>query len=80
VNIERALSRGDRFTWPIWLKVGLFRVKRGGKASFDMRARPLFLLYLFVPGLCKFWVSLEKDVISVCYLDFIKMPKRRIYD
>lgn len=76
-NYEIALTKGSEHIWPIWLKVGLFSAERGGKAHFDIRARPLFLLYLFLPGILKFWVSIEKDVISVCYYGFIKCPYRR---
>jgi len=73
---ELVLLRGDKRFWPTWLKIGLFRAT-DNKFRFVVRIRPLYLLYVYIPKLFKFWFSIERDVISICYLGFIKMPERK---
>ncbi len=71
MKFERNITRGNREHWPITLKVGLFRATEKVFHA-DLRIRPLWLAYLYIPKLFKFWLSLEKDVASVYYLGFIK--------
>ena len=83
---ERFVTKGNETTWPIRFKIGLFRtrspsfvfvtwVRHGGC---NARKRPaLFWVYLRIPYLFTFWVSFEKDVISICYCDFLGMPPRK---
>ncbi len=75
MNLEFALHKGNKHQWPVWMKVGLFKAVNG-RVRFTFRARPLYLMYIYIPYLLKFWVSIEKDVISVMYSAFMKMGKR----
>ena len=73
---ELVLLRGGKKVWPTWLKIGLFRAT-DTKFRIVVKIRPLYLLYVYIPRLFKLWLSIEKDVISTCYLGFIKMPERK---
>lgn len=58
---------------PMFLKVGLFKAA-DGKISLNIRTRPLFLIYLFIPKILKFWFSIECEVFSIWYLELFKYP------
>ena len=78
MKIEATLTKGNKENWPVKFKFGLFQTKENGKFRLSLKFCPLFLLYFFIPRLLKFWLSFEKDIISVYFLDFIKMPERKI--
>lgn len=86
MKFERIIKKGTSREWPTKLKMGLFRAGKG-KPSLALLCRPLFrqcwwppifLFYVYIPYLLKFWFSVERDVISVSYLGFLKMPERKV--
>ena len=75
MKYEYFLTKGDFRTWPIRFKAGLFRAGEG-RLRFSFRFRPLFLAYIYIPFILKFWLSIERDVISVMYCGFIDQGVR----
>jgi len=76
VKYEKSFG-GSETSWPVWFKVGLFRANKNDKFGFSIRFKPLFLIYLFVPGRFKFWLSIEKRVKSLWYNTFIDCGIKR---
>lgn len=74
---EYQLVNGSKYEWPIIFKLGIFRTDKKGKFRINFRVRPLFLFYVFIPGIVKFWMSVEKNVISVMYLGFLECGDKR---
>ena len=85
MKYETIITKGSACdgVWPIWFKVGLFRAgkgKWGGKFDLVVKVRPMVIIYLYVPRVLKFWLSIERDVISVAYGGFIKQQRRPFYE
>lgn len=68
-------TRFEKGKWrpPMIFKVGIFKAAKGN-LGFCIRTKPLFLIYLFVPNLFKFWLSIECEVFSIWYLELVKYP------